>query len=88
MELILTQAEKDALLWQDLDNESLGKLLRASLIGIQNSTQELDRTLSLSASLLLCVNHPTGTRLSLRGVTNAGELLGNYVVTVEKDPDE
>lgn len=84
MELILTQAEKDAARWADLDNESLGKLLRATLTSLRNSSEELNVVLWQSASLLLCTEFPEGKTISLRGVSVGGVVLGDYTVIIEK----
>ncbi len=86
--LELTEKEKEASSWSDLDNESLGALLRYSILGIENKAEQLERTYLLAASLMLCCNtaenNATEQRINCFGVTSHGKEHGDWLVTISK----
>jgi hypothetical protein len=53
-QLIMTDAERAALLWTDLDDAALGALLRKKIAFLQTAAEQMDRTVTMAAGLLLC----------------------------------
>lgn len=91
-ELILTDAEKAAELWTDLDNAALGALLRKKLIVLKTAAEQMDRTFTMAAALLLCCDAAeagaTELTVSLESVTQAGRDFGDWqIVAVRKPPN-
>jgi hypothetical protein len=87
MRLILTDAEKKAT-WAELDNESLGKVVKAAMYQIKQEAEKQDKVSLLSAALLLCsaafeTNADTLTQ-TIEGLTIKGEPFGNWKVVISK----
>jgi len=55
MELILTDAERKALTWTELDDAALGKVVKAMMCQIKIEGDEQEKLLFFSASLILCL---------------------------------
>lgn len=70
MELILTESEKAAATWLELDDESVGKLVKATMFKIKQFSDESEKIYLWSAALMLC---------SAVAETNAGK----YEQTIE-----
>ena len=85
-ELILTDAEKAAELWTDLDDQALGALMRKKLIQFKTAAEQMDRTITMTAALLLCCDAAeagaTELTVSLDGVTQAGREFGDWQIVV------
>ena len=91
-ELILTEAEKAAELWTDLDDQALGALMRKKLIQFKTAAEQMDRAITTTAGLLLCCAAAEAgaseMTLSLDGVTQAGRDFGDWqIVAVRKPPN-
>lgn len=90
-QLILTDEEKSAALWTDLDDASLGKLLKKKMALIKSSSDQLERVNTVAAAMLLCCfaseNNAAEMILSLDGVTQAERDFGDWIVTVMKKTD-
>ena len=91
-ELILTDAEKAAELWTDLDDKALGALMRKKLIQFKTAAEQLDRTITTVAGLLLCCAAAEAgaseLTLDLDGVTQAGKGRRSFafLVALEASP--
>jgi hypothetical protein len=87
-ELVLTDAEKCAELWSDLDDQSLGALMRKKLVGLKSAAEQMDRAVTMAAALLLCCSAAEAgaseLSLSIDGVTQAGRDFGDWQVVVRK----
>ena len=87
-ELILTDEEKAAALWSDLDDASLGRLMKKKLAFLQTASSQMDRVITYSAGLLLCCAageaNATSMTLDLDEVSQDGRDFGNWRVKVEK----
>lgn len=87
-ELLLTAAEKAALLWTDLDDASLGALLRKTLVQFQTATEQRDRAIPVAAALLLCADAfgagATELTVDLDGVTLEGGDFGDWQVVARR----
>ena len=91
-ELILTDAEKAAELWTDLDDQALGALLRKKLIQFKTAAEQMDRAIATTAALLLCCDaaeaNATELTVTVDGVTQAGREFGDWqVVATRKTPN-
>lgn len=53
-ELILTEEEKAAALWSDLDDAALGKLVKKKIATLTSAAEQLDRVTTFAAAMLLC----------------------------------
>lgn len=54
-ELILTEEEKAAALWSDLDDAALGKLVKRKIALITDVAKQLDQVTTFSAAVMLCL---------------------------------
>jgi hypothetical protein len=54
-ELILTDEEKAAALWSDLDDAALGKLVKRKIALITDVAAQLDQVTTFSAAVMLCL---------------------------------
>ena len=52
-ELILTEEEKAAALWSDLDDAALGKLVKKKIALLTSAAEQLDRVTTFAAAMLL-----------------------------------
>jgi len=87
MELILTDAEKKAATWTELDDKSLGKVVKAMMFNIKNTCEEQDKLFHLSAAIILCsiaaeANADKMTH-TVEGLTIKGQPFGNWKVTIK-----
>jgi cyanate lyase len=87
MKLILTKAEKKAT-WAELDDGSLGKVVKAAMFQIKQEAEKQDKVSLLSAALLLCsmafeTNADKLTQ-TIEGLTIKGEPFGNWRVVISK----
>lgn len=86
--LVLTPEEQAAALWTDLDDASLGAMLRKKIAFIQSASHQMDRTVSTAAALLLCCDaaEVKADEMTMRfdGVTQGGRPFGDWVVTVRR----
>src|SRR5699024_11084157 len=53
-ELILTEAEKAATTWLELDDATIGKLVKKQALAIMDKSVEMEQITSTSAVMLLC----------------------------------
>ena len=87
-ELILTEEEKKSPLWTDLDDESLGKVIKAMMFTIKSASEEQGKMYLLSAAMMLCTataetNGDLGT-FTVEGLKNKTNDFGNWKVTVKR----
>ena len=89
-ELILTDAEKAAELWTDLDDPALGALLRKKLIMLKTAAEQMDRTITMTAGLLLCCAASEAgaseLTMTLEDVTQSGRDFGNWQIVAMRMP--
>lgn len=89
MELILTDEEKAAHSWLELDDESLGKMIKATAVKYASTPDgEIDHMHKMTCAMILCnmaadVNSTTST-FTLNGLTKKGEPQGDWKVTVKR----
>lgn len=88
MELILTDAEKKSATWLELDNESIGKLVKASALKIREHDTQYDILACYSASIILCsmaadANADTFST-EIDNLTIRGESFGKWQITIKK----
>lgn len=87
-ELLLTDAEKAAELWTDLDDASLGAMLRKKLIVLQTASEQMEQTFSTTAGLLLCCaaaeKNANEMTLTFENVTQEGRPFGDWKVVVTR----
>ncbi len=91
-ELVLTEAEKAAELWTDLDDAGLGALLRKKLVLLRTAAEQMDRAITMAAALLLCCSAAESgageMAIELSGVTQGGRDFGSWrVVAVRVTPN-
>jgi hypothetical protein len=89
-ELILTEEEKAAALWSDLDDAALGKLVKKQIAVITNAAEQMDRTTLFSAALLICCGaaevNAGKAEFDIEGVTQDGRDFGDWTVVATKKP--
>jgi hypothetical protein len=88
MELMLTDAEKKAATWLELDDESVGKVVKASGLEILKANDEKDKTLFYSAALIL-INLAANSNAdilkeTISGLTISGKPYGNWQLIIKK----
>ncbi len=92
-QLILTDEEKAALSWLDMDDDALGKLCRKACLVIpqykdEENPDDRKPVWAASAGMLLCgvVDDANATRaiFNFEGLTHRDKERGNWRVTVEK----
>lgn len=88
-QLLMSDEEKAAALWTDLDDESLGKLLRKTLTSLTTAAEQQDRLFAYAAGLLICCNaaeaNANELRMTLDGVTQAGREFGDWTVVATRN---
>lgn len=86
--LILTNKEKAATLWSDLDDAALGKLVRKKIASITDATAQLDRVTTFAAAVLLCCaaaeQNASEITLEINGLTQEGREFGDWEVVAMK----
>jgi hypothetical protein len=87
-ELMLTEAEKAAALWSDLDDAALGKLVKKQMATRTQSAEQMDRTTLFSAALLICCGaaevNAGKAEFDIEGVTQDGRDFGDWTVVATK----
>lgn len=86
--LILTEAEKKAATWEELDDDALGKVVKANMFKLQNWAKEQDRIFFMTAAIILCsmaheANADTFTQ-EINNLTSKGKPCGNWKVTIKR----
>lgn len=88
--LILTDAEKAAALWSEMDDAALGCMLRKKLVFLQTAAAQMEKTVESAAALLLCCNAAENNaeelRIDLEGVTQSGADFGDWLVVAKRKP--
>lgn len=91
--LILTEEEKAALSWLDMDDDALGKLCRKACLVIpqyrdEENPDDRKPVWAASAGMLLCGvcddAGATSATFDFEGLTHGNKERGNWRVTVEK----
>ena len=87
-ELILTKEEKEAATWVELNDESLGKVVKATMAGIKQTSDEQGKLFYLAAAMILCTvtaeaNADTAS-FTVEGLKNKTNDFGNWKVTIRK----
>lgn len=87
MKVILTEAEKKAATWLELDDESVGKLVKATAFKLAERDEKI-QILTWSAALVLCsaaakVNAET-FKQTVEGLTIEGKNFGTWEITIKK----
>ncbi len=87
-QLILTDQEKAAALWSDLDDAELGKLVKNKIASIEDAAEQLERITTFAAALLLCCSaaelNASEIEMGIKGLTHAGREFGDWKVVVVK----
>lgn len=87
-ELTLTEAEKAAALWSDLDDAALGKLVKKHISIIETAAAQMDRVVMLSAAMLICCEaaetNATTAKFEIGALTQAGQDFGDWLVTATR----
>ena len=87
-ELILTDEEKAAALWSDLDDAALGKLVKKKVAFLASAAEQLDRVTTFAAALLLCCDVAEQSAkelvIDVEGGAQAGREFGDWKVVVTK----
>lgn len=90
-ELILTDKEKAAALWSDLEDAALGALVKRKISLIESCSEQLDQITPFSAAMMLCLaaQHAGADKASfdIDGLKKDGKALGNWRITAERVPD-
>lgn len=88
-ELILTDEEKAARSWLDLDDASLGRLVkRTALKIIEHDEADRQRVWTMTAAIILMGaaqdTNADNLKISLGGLTQKGQAVGDWEVIVRK----
>lgn len=87
-ELILTDEEKAAALWSDLDDAALGKLVKKKIALLTDASEQLDRVTTFAAAMLLCCEaaklNAHEVALEIEGLAEAGQEFGDWKVVAMK----
>lgn len=87
-ELILTDEEKAAALWSDLDDAQLGKLVKKKIAFLTDAAAQLDRVTTFAAAMLLCcaASEQSASEIALEidGLTQEGRYFGDWKVVTMK----
>jgi len=94
MKLILTEAEKKAATWLELDDESVGKLVKASQVQIVEhgknkvADKEQDVIAFWAAGLILCSTASESNaetfKTTIEGVTSHGKSIGDWEIIIKR----
>ena len=86
-ELILTEEEKGTL-WSDLDDATLGKVVKKHISALTSASEQLERSTVVAAAIWMCAyvaeNKKVGMSIDLEGVTDRDVDIGNWKVVIEK----
>ena len=87
-DLILTEEEKNSPLWSDLDDESLGKLVKAQILNISTASRQAKRiTIISTVTMLACMVAETNAdnaSFEVENVRNKTNDFGNWKITVKR----
>ncbi len=90
MELILTEAEKKAATWSELDDATLGKVVKATMFKIEHTSNEQQKLTMFAAALLLCTMAAEANadtlKQTIEGLTVKGKPLGDWKITIKRIP--
>lgn len=92
-ELILTKEEQDAATWLELDDATVGKIVKKTALGILDHSNEQGRVWWFAAALLLCgmaddANADTFSQ-EINNFTKEGNDRGDWRITIERiNPSE
>ena len=86
--LILTKKEEEAATWCELDDESLGKVIKSMMFKITQVSEEQGKLNLLSAAMMLCsataeANADTAN-FTVEGLKNKANDFGNWKVIIER----
>lgn len=88
MELILTDEEKAAATWTELDDESVGKVAKSLMFKIKEYGDENKRLFTMSAAIALCSlvaeTNADKSTITVEGLTKQGRHLGNWKLTIKR----
>jgi hypothetical protein len=91
MQLILTDDEKKAATWLELDDESIGKIVKAGAFEIKNVSEEEDRLTLYSAALILisatAKTNADKLKQTINRLTIQGKPYGDWILTITKAKD-
>lgn len=87
-ELILTDDERRAALWSDLDDAALGKLVKKKIVSLTDAAAQLDRVTTFAAAMLLCCaaaeQDSSEIAMEIEGLTQEGREFGDWKVVATK----
>lgn len=87
-ELILTEEERAAALWSDLDDEALGKLVKKKIAYLTTAAEQLDRVTTFAAAMLLCCaaaeQNARAMEMEIEGLTHAERVFGDWKIVATR----
>ncbi len=87
-ELVLTDRERKAATWAELDNESLGKVVKKMMADFKKISKESNRIYLISAAMLLCSDtaetNADKATFTVEGLKNKTNDFGNWKVVIKK----
>jgi hypothetical protein len=88
MKVILTEKEKEAATWFELDDETVGKLVKSTALHIKGLDDEQGKVGFWSAALILCsaaaeANADT-FKQTMDGLTIKGKDFGTWEITIKR----
>ncbi len=88
MKLIMTDAEKKAATWAELDDAALGKVVKANMFVLKHVSEEQQKLFFMSAAIILCSSaaEANADRLTqtIKGLTVKGKPFGNWKVVIKR----
>ena len=88
MEVILTDEEKRAATWLELDDASVGRLVKAEAMKIKEIAGEQDKIVHFAAGIILCTaaieSNADVLKNDFTNLIFKGKPTGNWRVTVKK----
>ena len=88
MKVILTEAEKKASTWLELDDESVGKLVKTTALAIVEYADEKHTVFFWAAALALCSAAAKANartfKQTIEGLTIEGKPFGTRELTIKK----
>ena len=86
--LILTKKERKAATWCELEDESLGRVIKSMMFTIKQSSEERERLPFLSAAIMLCSataeTNPDTATVTVEGMKNKTNDFGNWKVIIKR----
>ncbi len=87
-ELILTEDEKAAATWAELDDDALGKVVKAGMFRLKHISDEQKKLFAMYAAMILCSEAAAANAdkftLTVEGLTVKGQPIGTWKVTIKK----